>query len=159
MGKVVSREEAARISAELKAQGKKVVTTNGAFDMLHVGHTRYLEVVKKEGDVFFVGVNSDSSVRQYKSPDRPIIPENDRAELLAALSVVDYVVIFPEPDPRGFLEAVKPNVHVKGDDYDPEHMIETPVVRKHGGEVKIVSARFGSSTAIINKIAATFKGK
>lgn len=153
MGKIVPLAELATIVAGLRSQGKRIVTTNGAFDILHVGHARALQQAKSFGDVLIVGVNADSSVKQYKSDKRPVIGEQDRAELLAALACVDYVTIFAETDPRAFLEIVKPHTHVKSGDYEAEKMIETPTVRKHGGDVRIVPLIAGkSTTAIINKI-------
>jgi rfaE bifunctional protein nucleotidyltransferase chain/domain len=157
MGKVVTQEELKGIVAQLKSQGKKIVTTNGSFDILHVGHVRALQLTRALGDVLIIGVNSDSSVKQYKSDQRPIIPQDDRAEMLAALACVDYVTIFTETDPRNFLELVKPNVHCKSGDYDAEKMIETPVVRKNGGEVKIIPFVPGkSTTAIVKKICDVY---
>jgi rfaE bifunctional protein nucleotidyltransferase chain/domain len=157
MGKVVTQQELATIVADLKKQGKKIVTTNGAFDVLHVGHVRSLQQAKSFGDVFIVGVNSDSSVKKYKSDKRPIIGENDRAELLAALSCVDYVMIFSETDPRAFLELVKPAIHTKSGDYEAEKMIETPTVRKNGGEVRIIPFLPGiSTTEIVKKICDVY---
>ncbi|MEM4254077.1 MAG: adenylyltransferase/cytidyltransferase family protein [Candidatus Woesearchaeota archaeon] len=152
MGKVISWEELAKVSEELKKQGKKIVTTNGIFDLMHIGHVGFLKLAKQQGDVLFVGINSDESTRKLKGPTRPVFPQDQRAEILAALEMVDYVAIFNETDPRAFLEQVKPHVHVKGDDYDPEKMVETPIVRKHGGEVRIVSFRPDSTTNIINRI-------
>ena len=157
MGKVVLLAELATIVAGLKSHGKRIVTTNGAFDILHIGHVRALQQAKSFGDVLIVGVNADSSVKQYKSDKRPVIAEQDRAEMLAALACVDYVTIFTETDPRDFLELVKPHTHVKSGDYDAEKMIETPTVRKSGGEVKIVPLVAGKSTTmIINKICETY---
>ncbi|TAL48869.1 D-glycero-beta-D-manno-heptose 1-phosphate adenylyltransferase [Patescibacteria group bacterium] len=151
--KVVTKDELAGIVADLKKQGKKIVTTNGAFDILHIGHKRMLEVSKALGDILIVGVNSDSSVKQYKSDLRPVIPEADRAEMLAGLACVDYVTIFAEPDPKNFLELVKPNVHTKSGDYTAEGLKETPTVRKNGGEVVIIPyVESKSTTNIINKI-------
>jgi len=153
MGKIVSPEELAKIVADLKKAGKKIVTTNGTFDLMHIGHVRSLLAAKQHGDILVLGLNSDSSVKQYKDDKRPVISQNERAELLASLSCVDYIMIFNEPDPRAFLEIVKPHVHVKSGDWSPEKMIETETVRKNGGEVKIVPfiGNF-STTNIINKI-------
>lgn len=157
MGKVVSQQELAKVVAELKKQGKKIVTTNGAFDILHIGHVKALQQTKALGDVLIVGVNSDSSVKQYKSDLRPIVPQEDRAEMLAALACVDYVTIFSETDPRNFLELVKPNIHAKSGDYDAEKMIETPTVRKNGGDVKIIPfIPCKSTTNIIKRICEVY---
>ena len=157
MGKVVTQAELATIVADLKKQGKKIVTTNGSFDVLHVGHVRSLQQTKSFGDVLIVCVNSDSSVKKYKSDKRPIIGENDRAEMLAALACVDYVTIFTETDPRAVLELIKPAIHVKSGDYEAEKMIETPTVRKNGGEVRIVPFIKGvSTTDIVKKICDVY---
>jgi rfaE bifunctional protein nucleotidyltransferase chain/domain len=158
MGKIVTREELAKIVADLKNQGKKIVTTNGTFDLMHIGHVRALQQAKLFGDILIVGVNSDSSVKQYKGDKRPVIPEKERAEMIASISCVDYVTIFSEKDPRALLEIVKPNFHVKSGDWAPEKMIETEIVRKNGGEVKIVPfiGNF-STTNIIHKIREVYK--
>ncbi len=157
MGKVVSQQEIAKIAEELKKAGKKIVTTNGVFDIFHVGHAHSLKSAKEHGDILIVGLNSDSSVKKYKDDKRPIINQNERAALLAELSCVDYVVIFNETDPRAFLEAVKPHVHVKSGDWAPEKMIETETVRKNGGDVKIVPfVGTFSTTNIIKKIAEVY---
>lgn len=153
MGRVVSRDELVQIVDGLKKQGKRIVTTNGTFDILHAGHVRALQEAKRLGDVLIVGVNSDSSVRKYKGDKRPIINENDRMEMLAALSCVDYVTLFSEPTPCELLEAVKPHLHAKSGDWDVEKMPETPIVRKHGGDVRTTRFVPGlSTTAIIQKI-------
>lgn len=151
--KIVSLEKLEIIVADLKKQSKKIVTTNGAFDILHVGHKRALEASRALGDVLIVGVNSDSSVKQYKSYLRPIMPENDRAEMLAGLACLDYVTIFNETDPKNFLELVKPNIHTKSGDYKAEELKETPTVIKNGGEVVIIPYVSGQSTTnVIEKI-------
>ncbi len=152
MGKVLDQKDLGPVIEDLKKQGKKIVTTNGIFDLLHIGHAKFLEMTKKFGDILVVGVNSDSSTKQLKGQSRPIIGEEHRAELIAALGVVDYVAIFSETDPRNFLEVVKPHLHIKGDDYDVEKMVETPVVRKHGGEVKTIACRIGSTSQIIKNL-------
>ncbi len=160
MGRIVSLEEIGVIVEDLKNKGKKIVTTNGVFDIFHVGHAHSLKSAKEQGDILVVGLNSDSSVKQYKDDKRPVINQTERAALLAELSYVDYVVIFNETDPRAFLEVVKPNVHVKSGDWSPEKMVETPVVRKNGGEVKIVPfiGTF-STTNIIKKIIEVYGNK
>ncbi len=159
MGKIVSREELAKIVLELKKQGKKIVTTNGAFDILHIGHIRSLQQAKSFGDVLIVGVNSDSSIKQYKSDKRPINPESDRAEMIAALECVDYVTVFIETTPCELLEIIKPNIHVKSG-YKPEEMPETEVIRKNGGEIRIVPFVPGKSTTnIIKKICDVYGQK
>ena len=147
---ILSRETAARVIEELKLQGKKVVFTNGCFDILHVGHLRYLNDAKKQGDVLIVGVNSDESVRRLKGPTRPINNEIDRAEMLSGLKAVDFTLIFDELTP---IEKIKPSIHVKGGDYTKEQLPETATVEKNGGEVIILSYVEGKSTTnIVNKI-------
>lgn len=150
---ILSRETAARVIEELKLQGKKVVFTNGCFDILHVGHLRYLNDAKKQGDVLIVGVNSDESVRRLKGPTRPINNEIDRAEMLSGLKTVDFTLIFDELTPIETLEKIKPSIHVKGGDYTKEQLPETATVEKNGGEVIILSYVEGKSTTnIVNKI-------
>lgn len=153
MNRVLSRIEAQNLIEDLKKQGKKVVFTNGCFDILHVGHMTYLEEAKAFGDYLFVGVNSDDSVKRLKGPTRPINNENDRAELLAGLKSVDYTVIFPEDTPVELIGALKPSIHVKGGDYKKEDLPETAVVESYGGEVFIVSLVEGKSTSnVVKKI-------
>ena len=150
---ILSKETAAKLIEELKLQGKKVVFTNGCFDILHVGHLRYLNEAKKQGDILIVSVNSDSSVRQLKGEGRPINNEIDRAEMLSGLKAVDFTVIFEELTPIETLEKLKPSIHVKGGDYDKNKLPETATVEKNGGEVRILSFVEGKSTTnIVKKI-------
>lgn len=150
---ILSKETAEKLIEELKLQGKKVVFTNGCFDILHVGHLRYLNEAKKQGDILIVGVNSDSSVRQLKGEGRPINNEIDRAEMLSGLKAVDFTVIFEELTPIETLEKLKPSIHVKGGDYDKNKLPETATVEKNGGEVRILSFVEGKSTTnIVKKI-------
>ena len=125
---ILSRELAIKLVEELKAQGKKVVFTNGCFDILHVGHLRYMNEAKRQGDVLIVGVNSDASVKRLKGESRPINNENDRAEMLSGLEAVDFTIIFSEDTPISLIEAIKPSVHVKGGDYKKDDLPETEVV-------------------------------
>lgn len=135
-----------------KKRGKKIVTTNGCFDILHVGHIRSLTVAKELGDILVVGINSDASVRALKGNDRPIVPE-ERAEVIAALEPVDAVFIFGEPDPRPWLAKLKPHVHAKGSDRSMNEIIEKNVVEAGGGKVVLLPLRKGRSTTdIIKKI-------
>jgi rfaE bifunctional protein nucleotidyltransferase chain/domain len=139
----------------LRAAGKKLVTTNGCFDILHSGHIRYLAEAKTCGDILVVGINSDESVRRLKGPTRPLQHENDRALLVGALKSVDAAFIFREDDPCAFLEILRPDVHVKGGDYTRD-MIEREVVERHGGVVKIVPFVKGySTTSLVEKIRTT----
>ncbi len=135
--------------APLRAAGKRVVFTNGCFDILHVGHVRYLQDAKAEGDVLVVGLNSDSSVRGLKGPDRPVQSQNDRAEILAALASVDFVVIFDEPTPEKLIHEVRPDVLVKGGDYRIETIVGASFVQSYGGAVKALRFVPGSSTSSI----------
>ena len=136
-----------------KKRGKKIVTTNGCFDILHVGHIRSLTVAKELGDILVVGINSDASVRALKGNDRPIVPEEERAEVIAALEPVDAVFIFGEPDPRPWLAKLKPHVHAKGSDRSMNEIIEKNVVEAGGGKVVLLPLRKGRSTTdIIKKI-------
>ena len=150
---IVDREFGKKLVEELKKQNKTVVFTNGCFDILHVGHLRYLNDAKKQGDVLIVGVNSDESVRRLKGPTRPINNEIDRAEMLSGLKAVDFTLIFDELTPIETLEKIKPSIHVKGGDYTKEQLPETATVEKNGGEVIILSYVEGKSTTnIVNKI-------
>jgi rfaE bifunctional protein nucleotidyltransferase chain/domain len=134
----------------LKKQNKKIVTTNGVFDILHVGHIRYLKEAKNFGDVLIVAINSDPSVKQLKKgPNRPRIGENERAEVLAALECVDYVYVFNEPNPIEVLKVIKPDVHVKGGDYEIEQIIEKDVVEKNNGRIELIPEVKGWSTTEI----------
>ena len=151
---VLTRVEAIEVVRKLKEEGKKVVFTNGCFDILHVGHLRYMNEAKECGDILIVGVNSDDSVRRLKGPTRPINSEEDRAEMLCGLKAVDYAVIFTEDTPVEIIEGLKPSIHVKGGDYKKEDLPETEVVERNGGEVRILQLVAGKSTTnVVNKIA------
>lgn len=150
---LLNKETAKDIIQQLKKQGKKVVFTNGCFDILHIGHLHYLNEAKRQGDILIVGVNSDSSVKRLKGESRPINCQNDRALLLSGLKAVDFTVIFEEDTPIEILDILKPSIHVKGGDYKKEDLPETPIVEKNGGEVRILSFIDGKSTTnIVNKI-------
>lgn len=150
---IISKKTAKTLVEELKLQGKKVVFTNGCFDILHVGHLRYLTEAKKQGDILIVGINSDSSVRSLKGTGRPINNEIDRAEMISGLKCVDFTVIFNELTPIEIIDELKPSIHVKGGDYTKEALPETIAVEKHGGEVIILPFVEGKSTTkIVNKI-------
>lgn len=138
----------------VKGEGKKVVFTNGCFDILHQGHVRYLSEARSYGNYLIVGLNSDKSVRQIKGKNRPLMPEGARAELLAALCFVDGVVIFEEENPLTIIEFLQPHVLVKGADWAEEEIIGADVVKKGGGEVKRIPLVPGCSTSdIIRRIA------
>ena len=148
------------IVEELKTKNKKIVNTNGVFDILHIGHIRYLREAKKLGDVLIVAVNSDSSTKKIKGPQRPLNNENDRAEVLAALECVDYVTIFEEENPINLLEIIKPNIHAKGGDYKIGKIIEKDTVEKNDGKIILIPEVKGYSTSdFINKIIKAYKGK
>jgi len=148
-----SIEEVCRHLAPRIAQGESVVSTNGCFDLLHSGHIRYLAEAARLGDILIVGVNADATVRKLKGEGRPLQNEADRALIIAALACVDYSFVFPEDDPRAFLEILKPRFHVKGGDYSPD-IIERPVVERNGGQIAIVSFVAGrSTTGIIDRMA------
>jgi len=151
--KVLSLDQAADRVRELKRQGKRVVFTNGCFDLLHPGHTRYLAEARALGDVLVVAVNSDRSVRELKGPSRPVVPEQERAEVLAALRAVDYVTIFDNPTPREVIARMLPNVLVKGADWGPNEIVGREEVEAAGGRVVSIPLAEGHSTsAIIKKI-------
>jgi len=133
--------------------GKKVVLANGCFDILHVGHLRYLKGARSLGDVLVVAINSDQSVRAIKDPGRPILDEHERVALVSALECVDYVVLFDEPDVTRVLKTLRPAVHAKGTDYTEETVPERDVVRAHGGDVRITGdAKDHSTREIIQRI-------
>ncbi len=150
---LISRKLASEIVENQKINGKKIVFTNGCFDILHVGHLTYMNEAKAQGDILIVGVNSDESVRRLKGLSRPINTEKDRAELLSGLKAVDFTVIFDEDTPMELIDELKPSIHVKGGDYKKEDLPETIIVEKHGGEVRILKFVEGKSTTnIINKV-------
>ena len=136
--KIVSHDELAERIAAHRAAGRTVAFANGCFDLVHVGHVRYLESAAREGDILVVAINDDESVRALKGRGRPILPAHDRAELVAALRCVDYVVIFPEPTVGPLLDRLKPDVHCKGTDYTSDSVPERDIVRAYGGRIAIV---------------------
>jgi len=155
--KIVTADVLIQIVADRKAAGETVVFTNGVFDILHVGHARYLAEARELGDALVVAVNTDLSVRGIKGDLRPVVSELERAEMLGWLTCVDYVVFFGTPTPVPLIEQVKPDIYVKGGDYQIEKLPETPVVRSYGGEVKILSLIEGkSTTGIIEKIVKAY---
>jgi rfaE bifunctional protein, domain II len=144
---VLDRPSFAALAERLRADGRRVVFTNGVFDLLHVGHVRYLQDARALGDALLVGVNSDASVKRLKGPTRPVNSEEERAEVLAALACVDAACIFEEDTPHALIEAVRPHIHAKGGDYaGPDALPETPLVRSLGGEVVILPLTPGRST-------------
>jgi len=155
--KVVTTAQLIPLLNEARRQHQRIVFTNGCFDLLHVGHVRYLQEAKSLGHLLVVGVNSDASVRYLnKAPDRPIVPEAQRAEVLAALGCIDYVVIFPEPDPLKLITALQPDILVKGGDWTPDRIVGREVVEARGGVVKAIPLVPGqSTTALIQRIRST----
>jgi D-glycero-beta-D-manno-heptose 1-phosphate adenylyltransferase len=153
MGKIVSQDELIRITAREKAGGRRVVFTNGCFDLLHPGHVRCLAEARALGDVLVVAVNSDRSVRGNKGSERPLVPQQDRAEVVAALSSVDYVTIFDEPTPRELISSVLPSVLVKGADWAPDQVAGREEVEAAGGRVISIPLAPGySTTNLLEKI-------
>ena len=153
MGKVVTQHEIVNIVREEQKDGKTFVATNGCFDILHVGHVRYLQKTKSLADYSIVMLNSDKSVKMLKGASRPINNENDRAEILSALNCVDYVVLFEEKSPAELLEKIKPDIYTKGADYTLETLPEREIVQRCGIKVEFIEFVQGKSTTnIINKI-------
>jgi rfaE bifunctional protein nucleotidyltransferase chain/domain len=144
--KIVSRDVLRQKLTEHKRHGRRIVLANGCFDTLHVGHVRYLEGARREGDILAVAVNTDSSVCNLKGPGRPILPESARAELVAALRAVDYVVLFSEPSVESLLEFLRPDVHAKGTDYSAETVPERATAARLGIRVAIVGDPKAHST-------------
>jgi D-beta-D-heptose 7-phosphate kinase / D-beta-D-heptose 1-phosphate adenosyltransferase len=141
--------EVAQRMRNARAAGKTLVSTNGCFDILHAGHVQYLYQAAQLGDFLVVGVNCDEVVRRHKGPGRPVQGQADRTMIIAALEMVDYAFVFEEDDPRAFLEILRPDIHVKGGDYDADTIIEKAVVETHGGRVQIVPFLTGRSTSSI----------
>ena len=151
---VLDREALRRDIEQVRREGKSVAFANGCFDVLHVGHVRYLEAASELADILVVGVNGDASVRSLKGEGRPAMPAAERAEMIAALASVDYVTVFEEGSPVDLLEALRPDFHCKGTDYTPDSVPEAVVVRAYGGEVRIVGDPKDHSTSdILRKIA------
>ena len=155
--KIKSPNQLKKILGVLKRQGQKIVFTNGCFDILHVGHIRYLSRARKLGDILVVGLNTDRSVRAIKGEKRPIVCENERAEVLSALKAVDYVVLFDEPDPLALIKALKPSILVKGADWPEDKIIGGDVIKRSGGRVvRIPLVPGSSSTNLIEKIIKAY---
>ena len=153
--KIVTREQLRELVAEWRRAGHRVTLANGCFDLLHVGHVRYLEAAKKLGGRLVLAVNSDESVRALKGAGRPLMPASERAEILAALAAVDAVVIFSEPDVRALVREIRPDVHAKGTDYTADTVPERDLVIECGGRVEIVGdAKNHSASEIIRSASA-----
>jgi D-beta-D-heptose 7-phosphate kinase/D-beta-D-heptose 1-phosphate adenosyltransferase len=152
-GKLKSIDELAEIAAQARKNGKTVVFTNGCFDLLHRGHVHVLRQAKAAGDLLIVALNSDRSVKAIKGSSRPILPESDRIELISAMEMVDYVIIFDEPDPYRVIAAIKPNVLAKGGDWSTEKIVGADIVEQAGGRVIVIPYLRGFSTSeIIERI-------
>jgi len=151
--KIIEQKDLKDTVDELKAAGEKIVFTNGCFDVLHAGHVRYLAAAKQLGTILIVGINSDVSVRRLKGPDRPVNREEDRAEVIAALGAVDFVVLFEELTAEPLVEQIRPHVYVKGGDYNVKDLPEAEIVARYGGETVLIPEVPGrSSTNIIRRI-------
>jgi len=153
MKKLKTLDELIKIVEGLKKEDKKIIFTNGCFDILHLGHIRYLKEARRVGDILIVGLNSDNSVRSLKGKDRPLVKEEDRAEILSALEMVDYIVIFNESTPKNLIDSIIPDVLVKGGDWRKEEVVGRNTVEAQGGKVVIIPEVKGYSTStLINKI-------
>jgi rfaE bifunctional protein nucleotidyltransferase chain/domain len=160
MARIVTREELKELVESDRAAGRTLALANGCFDLLHVGHVRYLEAAAAEADRLIVAVNDDASVRGLKGEGRPILPVADRAELVAGLRAVDYVVVFGEPTVTELLQDIKPDVHCKGTDYTPDSVPEREIVLAYGGRVAIVGDRKDHSThALLERSGKGSKGR
>ncbi|MBI4708562.1 MAG: D-glycero-beta-D-manno-heptose 1-phosphate adenylyltransferase [Candidatus Omnitrophica bacterium] len=147
-----------KIAASLRKKGKKIVFTNGCFDILHYGHVMYLERAKKSGDILIVGVNSDSSIRKIKGKLRPIVNENDRIRVISGLQSVDYAVLFKENTPLNLITAIKPDVLVKGADWSKNNIVGADFIKSYGGKIKTINLAKGRSTSsIIEKIGKLYR--
>ena len=153
MNKFIKKEDLQALSIELKKQNKTIVLANGAFDMLHVGHIRYLSGAKNSGDILIVAINSDISVKLSRGNSRPIIKENERVEIISALEVVDFITIFDEKDVSSVIKLLKPDFHAKGTDYSEDSVPEKDIVEEIGGKVIITGdPKDHSTTDIISKL-------
>ncbi len=151
--KIKSLKELSKTAGKLKAAGKKIVFTNGCFDILHYGHVQYLEKAKNSGDILVVAINSDSSIRRIKGKNRPIISQRDRARVLAGLESVDFVVIFNQDTPLKTIQAINPDILIKGGDWSKDKIVGADFVRNKGGKITTVKLAAGRSTTnIIEKI-------
>ena len=155
---IIDRENTAQFCEDLRRQGKKIVFTNGCFDIIHAGHVRYLTAAKNFGDVLIIGLNTDESVRRLKGASRPINNQADRAEVLLGLKAVDHVIYFGEQTAENLIAEVKPDIYVKGGDYTLKTLPEAAIVQRYGGRVELVNLVAGRSTTnIISKILAEKK--
>jgi len=157
--KILTLEDLVTRLGKVRKSGQKIVFTNGCFDIMHVGHVRYLADARSEGDLLVVGLNSDASVRMIKGDKRPIVRQNYRAEVLASLGCVDFIVVFDEPDPLKLIQTLKPDVLVKGEDWTEDAIVGAESVKSQGGKiVRISFVEESSTTAIIEKILQRYRG-
>ena len=157
--KILTLEDLVTRLGKVRKSGQKIVFTNGCFDIMHVGHVRYLADARSEGDLLVVGLNSDASVRIIKGDKRPIVRQNHRAEVLASLGCVNFIVIFDEPDPLKLIQTLKPDVLVKGEDWTEDAIVGAQSVKSQGGKiVRISFVEESSTTAIIEKILQRYRG-
>jgi rfaE bifunctional protein nucleotidyltransferase chain/domain len=157
MSKIVTWEALKGIVEKLQRGGKKIAFTNGCFDILHVGHVRYLREARKTGDLLILGLNSDASVRAIKGEKRPLVPQGDRAEVVASLAAVDYVTVFDETTPLKLIEYLRPDILIKGGDWEEEAVVGGDAVRSRGGRIVIVPLTEGASTTnIVQKVLQVY---
>jgi D-beta-D-heptose 7-phosphate kinase/D-beta-D-heptose 1-phosphate adenosyltransferase len=155
--KILKKNDLVLKIKSLQEKGKRIVFTNGCFDLLHVGHVRYLAAAKSEGDILVVGLNSDTSVQVIKGRKRPIVPQEQRAEVLAGLGCVDYITFFSEPDPLKLIQALAPDVLVKGDDWPEARIVGADFVKAKGGKiVRVPVVPDASTSGLIQKIVKAF---
>ncbi len=158
--KIVQINNIEKVASNLREKGKIIVFTNGCFDILHKGHITYLYMAKKLGDILIVGLNSDSSIKRIKGANRPILPEDERAYILSALEMVDFVVVFNEDTPYELIKKVKPHILVKGGDWDVKNIVGKDIVESYGGKVFNIPYVEGKSTTnIIERILSVYKGQ
>lgn len=159
-GKIYSRTDLATLLEIQRARGKKIVFTNGCFDLLHAGHVKYLQQARNLGDLLVLGLNSDSSIRRLKGEKRPLLDETERAQILAALDCIDYLTIFSEDTPLELLQAVRPDILVKGGDYAPDEVVGKELVENYGGRIELIQFVDGKSTTnIIDKVLSRYRDK
>ena len=158
VNKIKKEKDLLAVIRQLKQEGKKIVMTNGCFDLIHVGHVRYLQEAKHQGDVLVVALNTDQSTRSLKGPQRPIVPEDERAEILSALAYVDYVILFDEPTPLRLIEQILPHVLVKGGDWGTHRIVGAQAVENSGGKVLSIPMTPDRSTSnLIQKILQRYQ--
>ena len=157
---VINKNEISILIKKIRNERKKIIFTNGCFDILHVGHVKFLEKAKSLGDVLIVGINNDSSVSRLKGLGRPLINDQERSKIVASLNSVDYVIVFNEDTPTELISQIKPDIHVKGGDYEIDNLPERSEVLKYGGKIEILPLYEGKSTTnLIKKIRDDFRNE